>query len=120
MSEVHPEYCDRAMLESMEVSKWTPSRIDSAYGSISVSWARHPDPNKYENAERAAAAIVRACNSHHKLVEALENWLNALDAKRKFERDNPNNVSREWERKLIAVECAEDAARAALSLAKGE
>lgn len=80
MSGESAKYCGRTMFESMAVSAWTPSRIGTAYGSITVGWSRHPDHNPFADAEKAAAAIVRACNSHHKLVEALREARDGLAA----------------------------------------
>ena len=50
------------------------------------------------------------------LVEALEGWTNALDAKREFERQSPGNITKAWDRLFYAVEAAETEARAALAL----
>lgn len=50
------------------------------------------------------------------LVEALEGWTNALDAKHEFERQNPGNSTKAWDRLFYAVEAAETEARAALAL----
>lgn len=50
------------------------------------------------------------------LVEALEGWTNALDAKREFERQSPGNSTKAWDRLFYAVEAAETEARAALTL----
>ena len=54
------------------------------------------------------------------LLEALEAWIAAIDARRDFEIENPNNTTKEWWRLLEAVGFAEDAARRAISAAKGE
>lgn len=58
----------------------------------------------------APPAVVAA------LVEALEGWTNALDAKREFERQSPGNSTKAWDRLFYAVEAAETEARAALTL----
>lgn len=64
-----------------------------------------------------AAFIVRACNSHDALVEALENLLNANPAFRSMPLGSPGSVARIAQEMSIE---AEDAAKAALALAKGE
>lgn len=60
----------------------------------------------------ALPSVVRA------LVEALEGWVSALDAKREFERENPNNSTKAWDDLFYAVEAAETEARAAIAAAK--
>lgn len=54
------------------------------------------------------------------LVEALEGWTGALDAKREFERQNPGNSTKAWDNLFYAVEAAETTALAALARAKTE
>lgn len=54
------------------------------------------------------------------LVEALEGWTGALDAKREFERQNPGNSTKAWDNLFYAVEAAETTALAALARAKAE
>lgn len=63
----------------------------------------------YEDELSKAQARVKA------LEEAIGWWIDSIDARREFERDNPNNVSGEWEAKISALEAAEDMVRAAIT-----
>jgi len=48
-------------------------------------------------------------------AEALKAWIKAVDEKLNFERENPNDVTKKWDRKLFAIEAAEDKARSTLT-----
>lgn len=76
-----------------------------------------PPDATYKNRDANAAFIVRACNSHDALVEALENLLAANPAFRSMPIGSPGSVARIAQD--MAIE-AEDAAKVAIALAKGE
>jgi hypothetical protein len=47
--------------------------------------------------------------------EALQNWFQAQDELREFEKANPNNSTKKWDEKFYAIESAETEALATLA-----
>ena len=71
------------------------------------------------NAEAITAWNTRT-PSEAVLVEAVQNYVNARDDFRLFERTYPNDSTNRWDRVFEAVNTAEGELRAALAAAKGE
>ena len=60
--------------------------------------------------------IRKSETANEKLRAALVRWLDAVNDKYAFERHQPDNLGKEWERVREAVNLAEDNARAALTV----
>jgi hypothetical protein len=73
-------------------------------------------PASFENAKPDACLIAAAPD----LAETGAAYWAAVDAKREFEREHPNNSTKAWDNLLYAVGDAETAHRAALAKAHGQ
>ncbi len=70
--------------------------------------------------EEEADANARLIAAAPDLAEAVDAYLAAVDAKRQFEAEHPNDATKAWDDLLYAVEAAETALRAALAKAHGQ
>lgn len=86
--------------------------------------ADHTEDCLSSDFQRTEADAVRRWNtrtpSEAALVEAVQNYVNAKDDFRLFERTYPNDSTNRWDRVFEAVNTAEGELRAALAAAKGE
>lgn len=55
---------------------------------------------------------------HEALLTAAQNLITAQDELRQFERENPNNTTKQWSSRLYAVGDAEEALRKAVAKAR--
>lgn len=139
-----PQVAPSAPAEVEGLVRWKHSRhgMDMAMDSEAGDWMRYADhataltalqaENERLRKERddwkkswrevlsAGYEMKARAEKSEVVADKLGEWLEAIDARREFGDENPENVSNEWDRLFSAEEAAMSAARAAHAKLKGD